>query len=343
MGGYLIAVGREQHTARFNERDCFPRHLNIGNGRNPRHASPWSAETIDTGGELSTFHVLSLARQLQLSDGVWDQNERMSKEPAGPKNLASHAILREKLISAADNPEQAARVAVLCVALMAALKALSVSMVTARTQFHLNGLTTKEMPKIEQGQFLALSLLSDTAASLSNGIVTMIEAGNLYAASALLRQIVEIEYLAWAFANDPDEVVDWYNSTHDDRTKRWQPRHLRDRSHGKFRGKDYAEHCETGGHPTPDGMRNLLHGDQQPIAAMLRQELANHGSSAWKYLLDAVVVICQEHRVEPVDIIPGAETTAVIDADAEWRQHDVLGAVWSQFVNVRDGALSSET
>jgi hypothetical protein len=84
-------------------------------------------------------------------------------------------------------------------------------------------------------------------------------------------------------------------------------------------------------------MRNLLHGDQQPIAVMLRQELANHGSSAWNYLLDAVVVICQEHGVEPVDIIPGAETVAVIDADAEWRKHDAPGAVWSQFVKVRDG------
>jgi hypothetical protein len=266
----------------------------------------------------------------------------MTTGPLDPKEEAARAVFLAEMKVADEDPLQAARLAATCAALVAVFGGLSQSLMTARTIFHLHGFTTKEMPKIEQGQFLALSLLAGTADSLARAVIALIGGGNLYAASALLRQIVEIEYLGWAFANDPDEVVDWYSSTHDDRLKRWQPRHLRDRSGGKFRGKDYAEHCETGGHPTPAGMRNLLHGDGHHQAIILTHELAHHGVSAWRYLTEAIGVICDEHGIDPVEVVPVAETLTMIETEADWRKHDLTGSNWADFNRARDRGFMTE-
>lgn len=54
-----------------------------------------------------------------------------------------------------------------------------------------------------------------------------------------------------------DEAADWLRSSRDDRLRRWQPRHMRDRSNGRFRGSDYALHCDLGGNPTREGPRLL--------------------------------------------------------------------------------------
>ncbi|MBK4347680.1 hypothetical protein [Lacisediminihabitans changchengi] len=102
----------------------------------------------------------------------------------------------------------------------------------------------------------AVMLVIRVAVSLVDGIDTLLP-GNAYAASALVRQLVEVEYLAWACAHDPDEAVDWLKSDSEARRKRWQPRHLRERSAGHFDTKDYADHCEAGGHPTPSGILTL--------------------------------------------------------------------------------------
>jgi hypothetical protein len=87
---------------------------------------------------------------------------------------------------------------------------------------------------------VALGYLSETAASLISGAVELFDDGNLYACAALNRQLVEVEYLAWAFAEDQDEATSWLRSSREARINRWQPRHLRQRSKGRFRASDYA-------------------------------------------------------------------------------------------------------
>lgn len=141
-------------------------------------------------------------------------------------------------------------------------------------------------------RLVALGYLSETAAALIGGVVKLIEHDNLYAAAALNRQLVEVEYLTWAFVEDQEEAASWLRSTRQERLQRWQPRHLRDRSQGRFRGQDYAEHCEVGGHPTPHGVRALFAAETATTTEIIMSEAANHGTSAWEYLLLAVVVLC---------------------------------------------------
>jgi hypothetical protein len=102
----------------------------------------------------------------------------------------------------------------------------------------------------------AVMLVIRVGVSLVKAIDTLLPE-NAYASSALVRQLVEVEYLAWACAHAPEEAVDWLKSDSEARRKRWQPRHLRERSAGHFDAKDYANHCEAGGHPTPSGILTL--------------------------------------------------------------------------------------
>lgn len=171
---------------------------------------------------------------------------------------------------------------------------------------------------------VALGYLSRTAAALVGGASQMLDVGNRYAAGTLTRQLVEVEYLHWAFAEDHDEAAAWLRSNRDDRLKRWQPRHLRERSGGRFRGVDYAEHCEHGGHPTPGGARSLLRTDSGTQAECLHYELAHHGASTWEYLLMAIKANADhrgwEHPLPDLDVV----STAISD----WHLHDRFGEVW---------------
>lgn len=65
-----------------------------------------------------------------------------------------------------------------------------------------------------------------------------------YASAALVRQLVEVEYLAWAVTNDPDDAWEWLKSDRQTRLQRWQPGKIRQRSDGRFPNSDYHAHCE---------------------------------------------------------------------------------------------------
>src|ERR1700730_3113518 len=67
----------------------------------------------------------------------------------------------------------------------------------------------------------------------------------------LLRQMVEIEYLAWAVETRGGDGERWLRSDQQQRQSFCTPVKLRKAAQGRFRGKDYGYHCELGGHPVP--------------------------------------------------------------------------------------------
>ena len=98
---------------------------------------------------------------------------------------------------------------------------------------------------------LAVGVLTRIAAELVGVSGRLLSGSHHYAGAALLRQVVEIEYLTWAFANNERDAVDWLNSTHRERMSLFTPARLRDISDGRFNTRDYQHHCEQGGHPVP--------------------------------------------------------------------------------------------
>lgn len=166
---------------------------------------------------------------------------------------------------------------------------------------------------------VGLAVAVEIAGELLSGAVTLFADGNLYSGAALLRQIVEVEYLTWAFAEDQEEAMTWIRATPDERRRMWQPRHLRERSAGRFRASDYHRHCERGGHPTPEGTTLLATHTRERWPDLQWFDLAVHGVSAWRYAIEA-----SRHvgYVDEVKSVAGAH--GLPEAIARWEHGDRL-------------------
>jgi hypothetical protein len=170
---------------------------------------------------------------------------------------------------------------------------------------------------------VGLAAVLQIPGELVSGAVTLLAEDNRYAAAALLRQLVEVEYLAWAFAEDEEEAKTWMRSSKEERQQLWQPRHLRKRAGGRFRGSDYGQHCGRGGHPSPEGLTLLPdHSAPEVSAPIWWCDMAMHGLSVWKYTLEAADKLNETPALTSLD-----EAGALSKAEERWRSEDPLIAL----------------
>jgi hypothetical protein len=125
---------------------------------------------------------------------------------------------------------------------------------------------------------VAVSLLLRISADLISAASDLFFDGHHYAAAALLRQIVEIEYLAWTFETKDQEGERWLRSTRVERQTFFTPAKLRSAAGNRFRGVDYGYHCELGGHPVPGAQ--LLLNENIVVAQLLLSDLLGHSGPA---------------------------------------------------------------
>jgi hypothetical protein len=166
---------------------------------------------------------------------------------------------------------------------------------------------------------VGLALVMQIGGELLAGAVMLLEAGNDYAAAALTRQIVEVEYLTWAFAEDEQEARSWMRASAQTRRRFWQPRHLRDRSAGRFREVDYAGHCERGGHPTPEASLLLPNHSAPHHPGFAWIDLATHGTSTWDYALAAADKLKDSNMLRST-----SQAHALAAAILRWHEADRL-------------------
>lgn len=131
---------------------------------------------------------------------------------------------------------------------------------------------------------VAVSMLLRIASQLVSGCADLIADGRCYAGSALVRQLVEVEYLAWAFETKDHESAKWLRSTHQEREQFFKPSKLRSASSGRFRSADYSHHCELGGHPVPESWRLL--NDDVAIAQLMLSDCLGHSTHIWNHVAD---------------------------------------------------------
>jgi hypothetical protein len=147
---------------------------------------------------------------------------------------------------------------------------------------------------------VGVATASQIGGELVLGAAKLIETDLLYAAMALVRQLVEVEYLLWAFGSQAAESDVWLRSSHDDRLRMWQPRHLRAKSNGRFGTQDYQNHCNRGGHPTPEA-RYLLPGHSVRLSQdAVWVELAQHGVGCWDHLVTAIAELDSLESLGPL-------------------------------------------
>lgn len=100
-------------------------------------------------------------------------------------------------------------------------------------------------------RLLAAALLVNLASELTSGIVMLLRSKREYPAGTLLRQLIEIEYLAFQAYADPSQLEKWYGADPVALRRQFTPQAMRKASGGVFRDQEYWHHCEVGGHPHP--------------------------------------------------------------------------------------------
>lgn len=165
---------------------------------------------------------------------------------------------------------------------------------------------------------VGLATVLQIGGELVGGGIALHGEGNRYGAAALARQLVEVEYLAWAFGEDEEEAERWMRSSPQERREMWQPRHLRERADGRFRGVDYGLHCGQGGHPSPEGICLLPeHYSPEASAELWFADMVIHGHSVWRYALAAAEKL---EYAETLDSLEEARELAAVEE--RWREAD---------------------
>ena len=130
---------------------------------------------------------------------------------------------------------------------------------------------------------IAVSLLLRISSQLLSASTDLFQDGRSYAAAALVRQIVEVEYLAWAFETRDRDAERWLRSSAEERQNFFRPAKLRKAAGERFRSKDYGYHCALGGHPVP--MAEILLRDESTISQLLLSDLLGHAGRIWDHFV----------------------------------------------------------
>jgi hypothetical protein len=161
---------------------------------------------------------------------------------------------------------------------------------------------------------VGLSAVCQIGGELASGAVVLLKADNRYAANALIRQLVEVEYLADAFAEEHEIAAEWLRADNLERRTFWSPAKLRQRANGRFLNTDYWHHCEMGGHPASPGLR-LLPGHNRLNIEYVWADMAGHLAGIWRGVVTAVEKI----KGPAPDEAGFASVSATV---AQWRSTD---------------------
>lgn len=178
--------------------------------------------------------------------------------------------------------------------------------------------------------FVAVGLVAQISAELVSGAHLLLRNRNEYGASALVRQLLECEYLLRAFRLNFVEAARWHDAND---SERWDFKPGKLREIGGFDRKEYANHCEAGGHPHPSGRRLLelpraIDELQRAVSREPRDldttraiwlDFAFHCDRTWRALIS---VLSAEHA--RFDRVRADRISAVAEARSAWQEADFL-------------------
>lgn len=169
----------------------------------------------------------------------------------------------------------------------------------------------------------ALATVLQIGGSIARGNVALLEEENWYAAAALCRQLVEVEYLVWLFGTDPSEAEAWLSASQKDLRRIYSPSAMRKRSEGRFRDQEYRSHCELGGHPNPKAAfllpEHALHDDKAFLVPLewMWVDLGQHLERLWSFTKVAI----EASRLTTVRAVVDAQRD-IEDVLKRWQERD---------------------
>lgn len=215
---------------------------------------------------------------------------------------------RQKLDKLADDPAAIASRLAVCEAVAAALSHAGHLLWLAGYLLGPDRKSGASPFKFSNDSAVGLATVAQIGGELARGAIQLLQGENLYAASALMRQLVEVEYLTKAFESENEVAAEWLRADREARRRFWSPRRLRDRTKGVFLPTDYWLHCDYGGHPTREGM-SLLPDHEKMNSGYLWIDLTGHLKSIW------------------TSFVIGAERLLGDTLPGDWKIPDVAAAI----------------
>jgi hypothetical protein len=178
---------------------------------------------------------------------------------------------------------------------------------------------------LAEGARRAVAIVAQMGAELAVGAAQLYDSERWYAGAALVRQLIETEYLLFLFANDLAEPEKWLKASPEEARRNFSPAVMRDRSDGRFRASEYSTHCEIGGHPRLSGhillREHFLPTVQKPLEIFDPKvqwvDLAQHIERMWGHYVAAV------RLHSPSNVYPD-RFKRVDELSAAWRALDPL-------------------
>jgi hypothetical protein len=167
---------------------------------------------------------------------------------------------------------------------------------------------------LSEGRRRSLGMVGQMSAELIGAASELFRMERWYPGSALVRQVVEIEYILYLFASDPEEADRWLSLSPAEAKNYFMPAKMRERSGGKFNADEYSAHCQLGGHPRKNGVAILSdwmivagkENDEESIPIAIWMDLYEHTVRSWRHFIAAVRVLSPSNYY--VDRINEVET-----------------------------------
>ncbi|MDV8071162.1 hypothetical protein R4P64_32100 [Rhodococcus sp. IEGM 1366] len=267
--------------------------------------------------------LIAVAQNVHPNKVVAQLSKQIRTDPAGLEMSDSDSLRKAAMEAASDEFLQKLRID----ALNAVMYAMRWSAV------RLGALGESRVGNPEALSFVAVANVAITAQQLAEGAANLVELRNYYAASALARQLVEFEYLMWAFDDEPGSIGDWAQSDREAREVRWSPRAIYSRDGNDFRRSDYGRHCEQGGHPTPNGVQLSLPdpGQVTAIFALQLSDLIIHVDAIWTSQQSLLTKLARLHGFGESAVVVAAERDRARECLEKWKKFDRLGHIASHY------------
>lgn len=169
----------------------------------------------------------------------------------------------------------------------------------------------------------AVAVAIQMAGETARGAMSLLRDGNRYGAAALVRQLVEIEYLLCLFSSDEGEPLRWSSANEDAVRNEYRPARMRQRCGDRFRASEYSIHCRVGGHPRfaggyvlPEHLSTTSLSNSLIVAAGW-VDLGQHLVAAWRWVEDIL------HRYGLMDVgLARSSFGRAAEAIARWHEGD---------------------
>lgn len=179
---------------------------------------------------------------------------------------------------------------------------------------------------LAEGSRRGLAIIAQIGGELAVASCVLYESERWYAGAALVRQLIEVEYLVFQFGANLLEPSEWLEVSPEEARSAFSPANMRKRSNGRFNVDEYSVHCEMGGHPRIRGAALLrehqtlgnVDGEQLKFNPRVQWvDLAQHLVRLWEHYEQAV------ERHSPTNVYPD-KFALVREKIGAWQEADPI-------------------